>query len=419
MLLRNPDEAIDFYRQALEIAPRDSAAHNAMGKALSEVGQLEEARKSFRQAIACNPFDAEAHCSLSSITRHTEHDAEISAMENIYTDGNISNEQRMNCAFGLAKAHEDLGKYEKAFTYMAAANKLKRGAIRFNIKYTAASFRKLAHSFSLLDTARRPWHDFEPTQPTPIFILGMPRSGTTLVEQILASHPRVYGAGELGDLQEIIFDTLQAENFSDFVERFGKQHETALQGSIGEQYIGKIRSYAPSADYITDKMPDNFLYIGIILHTLPGARIIHCKRNPMDNCLSIYKNNFEGRLDYAYDLKELGEYYLLYRTLMKRWEEYFPGKIYTVEYESMVSDQENETRGLLEFCELPWDDACLSFHKTKRQVSTVSVAQVRQPVYKTSVELWRRYERQLAPLKKILERGGAIKGSNNKDSEIL
>jgi hypothetical protein len=171
---------------------------------------------------------------------------------------------------------------------------------------------------------------------------------------------------------------------------------------LGADYIEHIREYSNDAEFITDKMPYNFLHVGLIKTILPAARVIHCTRNPMDTCFSIYKNYFKESHGYAYDMVELGQYYNLYQDLMSHWEKVLPGFMYTLRYEELVADQQKQTEGLLDFCNLPWDEACLAFYKTERKVRTASLAQVRQPIYKDSVQLWRRYEKHLEPLRKVI-----------------
>jgi hypothetical protein len=230
----------------------------------------------------------------------------------------------------------------------------------------------------------------------------MPRSGTTLVEQILASHPLVFGAGELPILKEFVMNCSSPARAS--VQFPECMQDLAMDDfeRMGSDYIKKLRNISGNAQYITDKLPHNFLRIGLIKTILPNAKVIHCMRNPMANCFSIFKTDFTGTHRYAYDMRELGQYYTLYLGLMEHWEKVLPGFIFSLRYEELISDQENQTKSLLNFCGLPWNEACLTFYETERQVSTASCAQVRQPMYNDSVELWRRYEKQLAPLRKAL-----------------
>lgn len=236
----------------------------------------------------------------------------------------------------------------------------------------------------------------------PIFILGMPRSGTTLTEQILSSHQMVYGAGELPDIRKLLSQMCGAGEYKKFPKLVGSLGNDDLS-RIGSEYIKGLRKRNSSAEHITDKMPHNFLHVGMIRLMLPNAKIIHCKRDPIDNCLSIFKQNFGGVHKYAYDLAELGGYHLLYQDLMEHWNKVLPGFVFELQYEDMVADQEGMTRKLLEFCGLPWDDNCLQFHKSERTVKTASYTQVRKKIYSDSVQLWKRYEQELQPLISALD----------------
>ena len=230
----------------------------------------------------------------------------------------------------------------------------------------------------------------------------MPRSGTTLVEQILASHPEVYGAGELNYLNRVItscFKNIEDARFTESVH----QANISDFSDAGDQYIGLLRKRADAERFIIDKMPMNFRFIGMIKLMIPNAKIIHCCRDSRDTCLSIFKTCFSANSHYyAYDLGELGRYHNLYRDLMTHWGAVLPDFIYHIHYEDMVADQEKQSRAMLAYCGLEWDDACLAFHKTDRPVQTASAAQVRRPIYKDSVQSWKRYENQLAPLLEVL-----------------
>jgi hypothetical protein len=207
----------------------------------------------------------------------------------------------------------------------------------------------------------------------------------------------VVGAGELRDLWQVASSLCHTQAPTELPGRIADADQELIN-RLGREYVARLRRFSDSARHIVDKMPHNFLFVGIIRRALPNARIIHCERDPVDNCLSIFKNFFVAEHGYAYDLQELGEYYLLYQDLMQFWHERYPGVIHRLSYESMVADQENTTRALLEYCDLPWDDACLQFHKTARGVKTASSSQVRRPIYEKSVRLWKQYERELTPL---------------------
>jgi hypothetical protein len=225
----------------------------------------------------------------------------------------------------------------------------------------------------------------------------MLRSGSTLVEQILASHPLVHGAGELRDLAQVTIGSSEKITGTKFPLCAAKLSPSNLE-KLGADHTKRLRRFSTSAKYITDKKLHNFLYVGMIRLILPNAKIIHCKRDPKDTCLSVFKNYFTSTHKYAYDLKELGEYYKLYQGLMDYWYNILPDYIFDIQYEDIVGNQEDTTRKLLEYCELPWDEACLSFHRTVRPVRTASAEQVRRPIYNSSVGLWKQYEKHLSPL---------------------
>jgi hypothetical protein len=236
-----------------------------------------------------------------------------------------------------------------------------------------------------------------------IFILGMPRSGTTMVEQIIANHKNVYGAGELKDLTEIIRENFLVNDKIQFPEKFNIKDQ-AFFNNMGTKYIENLDRYNANKNYITDKAPLNFRWIGLIKLILPKSKIIHCTRDPKDICLSLFKNIFEGQLNFSYNLEEVGEFHKLYKNLMEFWKQLLPDFIYDISYEKLVENQELESRKLLDFCNLDWDKNCLTFYKNKRGIITASFAQTRKPIYKNSVKSWQKYENELLPLFKILEK---------------
>jgi tetratricopeptide (TPR) repeat protein len=391
------DEAVASHNEALAIKPDYAEGHSNLGNALKDLGKFDEAVASYNKAIAIKPDYAEAYRHLSYVKKYSEYDEDVRAMENIYAKSDISDDQRMNLAFGLGKAFEDLKQYEKAFNYYAAGNVIKRGTYSYSIEDDARYLEKQKSVFSpsFFNTHKQGGCQ----DKTPIFIVGMPRSGTTLVEQVLASHPDVHGAGELPTLGGIISKLFGDRQYPDGVENLTDADSTRL----GTEYIREIRKHSRQARFITDKMPHNRHFLGVIKLALPNAKIIHCTRNPADNGLSIFKSFFPvSRHYYAYDLREIGEYYNLYSDLMEHWHSVIPGFIYDIKYEDMVANQIEQTRALLEFCGLEWNDDCIEFHKTDRPVATASATQVRRPIYKSSVQSWKRYEKQLAPMFEVL-----------------
>ncbi|MBC8284604.1 MAG: sulfotransferase [Nitrospinae bacterium] len=396
------DLAFDLLTKTITIKPSYAEAYKDLGLVLQDLGEKDKAVASYHKAIGIKPDLSEAHRLLAQIKKHSEYDDDIQAMEQAYSKPAISVQDTMHLAFGLGKAFEDLHQYKKAFCFFAKGNSIKRQDYNYSINDQELFFKKLEETF---DTSLFVKHlGTGSGDKTPIFILGMPRSGTTLVEQILASHPHVHGAGELVILGQAVQSFISNSNNIDFQNSFRKA-EGRVFTNLGTKYVNNIRLHSKDAAFITDKLPENFRYIGIIKLILPNARVIHCRRNPMDTCFSIFKHLFSQGHEYSYDLEILGKYYNLYRNLMKHWHNVLPGFIYDINYEDLVADQALETRALLKYCGLDWDDACLEFYRTKRQVRTASSEQVRRPIYKDSIQLWKKYENQLAPLIEELKVG--------------
>jgi tetratricopeptide (TPR) repeat protein len=424
-----PEEAVIAFQKVVSIDPNHKEAYNGLGNALLDIGEIERAIISFRRAIELNPYnkeayrglgnvhngsgnlelaidlyrqvlkvqpdDAQAYRMLSACKKFSSRDDDLHTMELLMDKSGGSDQQNMNLAYGLGKAYEDLQEYEKSMTYIIEANRLKRKSVNFDNSVVKKAFDDIKDSFSkdFFDNRDKTGSQ----DASPIFILGMPRSGTSLAEQILASHPHIFGAGELTLLSKLTLQISEKGSVNKYPQGIGALRSDYLQ-ELGDEYIEKIRKHSGSAKYIIDKMPHNFLYIGFIKTILPNAKIIHCTRNPMDNCLSLFKNYFATGHLYSYEMTELGQYYGLYLDMMKHWQLSLPGFCYELRYEQLVENVEAETRNLLEYCNLPWDKACLDFHKTERLVQTASSAQVRRPIYNGSVELWTRYEKQLSPL---------------------
>ena len=394
------DAAATAFRRALSLRPDFAAAACNLGNTLKQAGQIDAAIDAYTQALEIEPDYADAHRMLAFARKHTTRDKYVSAMESLFADAALDDTARIHLGFALGKAHEDLGDYDRAFGFLQQANTLQRATFDYDVAHDAAFFDRLRTSF---DASRLAQSDGPgANDPTPIFVLGMPRSGTTLVEQILASHPQVHGAGELSLLDEIAASCSPDGAFADFPAQAAQLDARAL-AELGDRYLAEVRQRDPAASFVVDKKPVNFRLVGLIRLILPAARIVHCRRDPMDTCLSIYKNFFATHNAFAYDLAELGQYYRLYNSLMAHWLAVSGDAILEVRYEDLIANQRPESERLLAHCGLPWDDACLQFHKTERVVRTASAVQVRQPIFTSSVELWRRYERHLAPLRQALD----------------
>ena len=389
-------KALRHYDRALAIDPENARVHYYRALALQEMGREDEAQSGFRDALACDPDYVDAYRALVGQQRYAEHSADIEELERLWDRTDITGAQRIELAFALGKVSEDRGRYDDAFRYFATGNRLKRETYQYDIARHEDYVNQLIEVFdSEFFAQRRQWGS---PDTTPIVICGMPRSGTTLTEQILVSHPQVAGAGEVSDLPDAVWQTLPALTQSDFPEGVYALDRTDF-ARLGENYVTRLCGRnATDVQHITDKLPSNVQFLGMLKVMLPRARVIHCRRNALDTCWSIYKTNFTGQQPFAYDLAELGHYYRIYERLMAHWAEVLPGYLLEFDYEAIVEDQEAATRRLLEFCELSWDQDCLDFHNTDRAVTTASLSQVRQPVYGSSVGIAQRYADHLGPL---------------------
>ena len=388
------EDAASHIQQVIDIAPHNAQIYRDLGEELGNLGKMKDAEIYLRQAIAIKPDYAEAHARLAQTIKHTEYNDDIKKIENLYAKPETPTGSKILLAFSLGKSFEDFHQYDKAFYYYSLGNKLKRASFTYSIENDITFMNKIKETFteSLFKKPEMPIF----TDITPIFILGMPRSGSTLAEQILSRHPNVHGAGELNYLVHTM--NKYFKGYEDIIRADDKRLSEA-----GNEYLKMLKQYTSESQFITDKMPQNFLFIGMIKLILPQAKIIHCYRDPMDTCFSIYKNNFLGSHQYSNDLKELGQYYNVYHDLMEHWHRVLPGFILDLRYEDMVNEQEVKTRDLLEYCGLEWNDACLDFSKSDRKVTTSSFDQVRKPIYRSSIQSWKNYESQLGSLQEALD----------------
>jgi tetratricopeptide (TPR) repeat protein len=391
-------EAEAGYRKALEARPHYPEAHNKLGNALKEQGRMEEAAVAFENAIELKPDFIKAHFSLSAIKTYREDDAHVPLLEGLADRvGGVSDDMRMRYWFTMGKMREDLGRADASFAAYKAGNDLKRKSLHWDDTAEDDVLQRMKAVFSKEFFEKRP----KPTHAgkAPIFIVGMPRSGTSLLEQILATHPGVYGAGELTEMLKAVTAAMPEANALKFPEAVLDFTPEDFK-RVGENYIDAVWKLSPDAERITDKMPSNFYFVGMIYLLLPHAKVIHAMRDPMDSCFSCYSRLFnENNLAFSYDLETLGRYYGRYINLMQHWHAVLPpGTILDMRYEDMVADTETQARRLLEYLDLPWDETCLDFHKNKRPVKTASAAQVRKPIYKTSLARWEPFREHLAPL---------------------
>jgi len=395
------DEAIERYEQAIGLAPDYAEAHYGLGVTLANRGKRDMAGACLRKALEVDPGCSKAWQSLANLGKGGVDDDGLATIEDELARDDRSREQRMHLGFAAGKLREDRGEHDEAFKHFLRANELHREALHYDPEADRRVFDNIRASFDRAFFDR--WAGAGSDDSTPIFIVGMPRSGTTLVEQILASHGDVYGAGELSALQTAIASRLGMQRGVDCTAALGTATAEDFE-AIADHYLAAIRQLDGKSLRITDKLPMNFLNLGMIAVLFPKATIVHCTRDPRDTCFSIFKHSFTARgHGYAYDLEVLGRFYVRYRELMDHWRNVLPVHPHEVVYEDVVADQEAETRALLEACGLPWDPACLAFHETQRPVATISADQVRRPIYRDSVAAWRRHEAGLAPLLQILD----------------
>ncbi len=390
------EEALAACEQAANGESGEPFVWVCRGNLLGDLGRIDEAVAAFKQAISLGPDDGESYYLLARTRRNSRRDALLQSMEALYREPAIPAESRMRLGFGLGKAFEDLGEFDSAFGFYAEANRLRRSLIRYSISRDEEWFTRLKSTFDAAFFAGRPGPGS--ADRTPIFVLGLPRSGTSLVEQILASHPAVHGGGELCGLPVVCRSALA--HLPDGVRRLSPDDWRWLASA----YLRRLRTRDSSAPRITDKAPENFQRIGMIAAMLPNATIVHCRRDPVDTCLSLFKCLFAGSaFPWCYDLADIGRYYRLYRKLMEHWHSVLPGRVFDLQYEDLVADPERQIRRLLDHCGLDFHPDCLAFHESKRPVATRSFDQVRRPIYSDSVQGWKRYERHLQPLLEALE----------------
>jgi Tfp pilus assembly protein PilF len=405
MDMERTTEALEILQRAHAMDGESSQIRMNLAMALTNQGDFQAAQQIYKEIMQQKPQIAEAFLNYVSITKMAgDEEVEARVKQQLENLSDVKQEETLN--YAMAKIKEDKQDYNTAFLYLSKASSLHKKQCDYNEKAELERFRliKSAINRDAIESLGKCGNQ----SSRPLFVLGMPRSGTTLVEQILSSHNDIVGGGELQFINMVLSNHAAMTNTKS-IESLAKltcQHLDTLSGD----YLSMMAPIAPGDKHIVDKMPGNFMYLGLIALMFPNAKIIHVKRNPMATCFSCLKQRFSEGHDYSYDLVDLGHYYLAYLDLMRHWHELFPGRILDLEYEALTHNLETEAMRMIDYCGLDWDAACLDFHKNVRAVRTASLAQVRKPIYTKSVAFWRNYEEQMEPLNRILKEGGAFTG---------
>jgi tetratricopeptide (TPR) repeat protein len=407
--VNEPRLALAAYNQAIALAPHQP--HFLFNRATVRryLGELTEAERDYDRVIALRPDDYEAYKNRSELRTQTQDSNHTTALEAVLANGAPGWAGEVELRYALAKEYEDLGQYEQSFQQLQRGSRLRRDHLRYEVSNDVATVEWIMEAFpGSPPRETRDSNDTAPSNAAPIFIVGLPRSGSTLIDRILSSHSAVHSGGELTHFALAVVDSVRRQTGRTQLPRKELVARSAQSdfAALGRNYLARARAGGIDATRFTDKMPLNYLYCGLIQRALPNARIVHVTRQPMAACYAIYKTLFKDGYPFSYDFAELAQYYAAYRRLMRHWEATLPGRIHQVSYEALVADQIGATRRLLDFCDLAWENACAEFHQNPAPTTTASAVQVRRRIYDTSVSQWRNYEKQLAPLRAHLVAAG-------------
>lgn len=385
------DMAIQSYKEGLKFDSKNIDLLCNLGNLQRSLANFEDAKLLLNKAIEIAPYHATVHRYISVINKYHINDLHLIKMLKILETKYFKNNELQfhEMYFALSKAYEDIEDYERSVFYLLKGNKLRRQTVsQNNIDISRNHFDCIKKIFSNIDLTSYK----NPSKAKPIFILGMPRSGTTLAEQIISSHPKVQSGGELTYVGDIIKKYFPSQDLDVFYKEVDKNLKE-LSSIMANDYLDLTKKIS-ATKLVTDKLPQNFMFIGFIKIMFPDSKIIHCQRNPKATCMSIFKNYFpDNGIWYAYNAKELTEYYKLYEDMMSFWQNIYPNQIFNLQYEKLISEQKNNTEALLQFCELDWNDNCMTFHENKSPVRTLSTTQVRSSIYKSSVNKYELYQR--------------------------
>ena len=399
--MHDHEGAINSYGDALKIEPDHMGSNMGLGNVLKTVGRYEESVAAYKKCVEIQPIFAEAYWSLANLKTYTFDESEIKAMEEHVKNDQMPINNKAFFHIALANAKEKQKDYEEAWVNFERGNDLRRQEEVYDSVQTQVTHDQLIEVFNeeLIESIK----DKGCPSKAPILIVGLPRSGSTLIEQILASHSLVEGTKELPDLsllaRKLTKSRPQGIKYPDAVKDMSDDELV----EYGEDYLTTTKRYRTDKPHFIDKMPNNFANIGFLKMILPNAKVINAQRNPLDSCISSYKQLFYKGQSWSYDLFEIAEYYLEYQRMMDHWHKLFPGEILDLKYENLINNQEDETESLLKYCGLEWEEQCLKFYETERSINTASSEQVRQPIYKGAMNAWKNYESHIGPLIETLE----------------
>ena len=397
-------DALGIYHRAVAAAPRDPDLRAKRGSVHRFLGNLERAAEDFEAVLEMAPLEPEALKELAELRPQTPERNLLPALQRALAAAAADSPQAATLHFGLAKTYEDLGDYAPSWRHLVAGNRLERQRLQYDAAQDRQVIEQLIEVFPGPEETEAP----DSSGEAPIFIVGLPRSGTTLVDQILGSHSAVHSCGELPALSEALTHIaaasprLQATDWQQYVAQLARAHPP----SLAREYLERVRPQRGDRPRFTDKQTTNFFYCPLILRAFPRARIVHVTRHPLAACYALYKTRFRGPFAFAYDLSELAGFYIGYHRLMAHWQRILPNRIFAVAYEDLVGDQEATTRALLDYVGLPFEAACLEFHRNPAAITTASSVQARQPLYDSSVDQWRHFAAELAPLRGRLQAAG-------------
>lgn len=402
-LLGEQEQAAEWYERAVELAPDRPNLRVNLANSFLFLGQLDRAEGEIDKVLADQPFNPQGHWMKSNLRRATS-DSHLQVMRKILEDDQLSPQGRAFLNYAVGKEAEDLGLWRPAFAAFSAGAAARRSIIDYDEAAETDMFRALRDSFDEDWLTRQSAGVAD--SAAPIFIVGQPRTGTTLIERVITSHTAVHSAGELRQFGLAIRRLSDYRGAAQVSAALVRQAASLEPVALGAAYLRSTERVRGNVPHFVDKLPGNYLFLPLIFAALPKARVVHVRRHPADACFASYKQLFADAYPHSYDQGEMARHYLRYSRLMAIWRKRFPGRFYEVDYESVTADLESEARGLLDYLELPWEPACLKFHEQSTAVTTASAVQVREPAHTRSVGRWRRYEAELAPTLDVLRDGG-------------